>query len=263
YVRSMWERGIWIRARWNFEQSQIEVDWIEPPYGEDRTETVRFRLQHSGNHRREKDLADLTTVLLVKNGEAFLEVRDDAAITTWGRRERLLMLDNAGSNAEAQALAAEMLEKDAEPRHAITLNVEDLDDGPRVFVDYNLGDIIAVYMPDTGTWENWRVVGMALDFQDHGRAKVPLELNREPADFDLAQARMVQRTALGKTKEVAYQSDPEQKQKEHEADPLAHWPIELDCGDAATATTSTNEISGKDATFSYPTGYTIGGGDAW
>ncbi len=246
YVRSMWERGIWVRMRWSFEQQKVELDWIEPPYGRDLTEKVKFRPGINAQLvRRTLETTEQATVFLVRSGDAYLEVSDTGAVSTWGRKEELFYADQAGTNTEAQALAQDALATRKEPHLSIELNVYDHDQGPRVFVEYGLADLVSVWNEHDRTWETYRIVGFFVDFDDAGRGIVRLELNREPRDPELAQARLVAKTGKGKKHELSYQSDPKTETKKHNTDSLAHRNLVLgDTGGDVTGTVSQATVVG-------------------
>lgn len=86
--------------------------------------------------------------LLVRWDGGWREVRNEASIATFGRREALLGLGALQSPQEVDRVAGQQLAIFANPRMAIAADHAPIGDVDRPFFDYNVADTITV--PDYG-----------------------------------------------------------------------------------------------------------------
>ena len=90
-----------------------------------------------------------TNVVLCRWAEGFHEVKNQASIDIYGRREALLSLDAIDVVEEVERVAKMQLEVVAFPRTAIAADVAPIDRTDRPYFAWNVGDTITV--PDYGT----------------------------------------------------------------------------------------------------------------
>jgi hypothetical protein len=116
----------------------------------------------------------LANVLLTKYGDGYAIVKDDASITAYRRREKILNAELAQSLASATTYAAAKLQESKQPRNSITIQAHD-GRKPYVFLDYVLGDTVPYDVK--GVVNSHRIKGLQLDFANDDFAASTLDLN--------------------------------------------------------------------------------------
>ena len=145
------------------------------PIGSNISSTIFFRTGiNCEDVSSDQRAIDLKNAFQVKYGSGFIAIQDNASIAANRRRESLLNVEAAQTSASARTYAAARLAIDKNPQKAITLKVWD-GVGPRIFLDYNIGDTISLDI--LGTIVTYRVLGLQCDFDGANFAEVVVELN--------------------------------------------------------------------------------------
>lgn len=155
--------------------------------GTNKSTTVFFRagtncLEISADVRGD----DLVNTYLVKYKNGFTVVKDDASISSYGRREKIINIEQAQTLDSATTYAAAKLAETKDPKTSHTIRAYD-GIAPLIFVDYTMGDTITYDVK--GTQVSYRILSMQVDFEEEGYANAVLELNTIFYNSDLERAR--------------------------------------------------------------------------
>lgn len=155
--------------------------------GTNKSTTVFFRagtncLEISADVRGD----DLVNTYLVKYKNGFTVVKDDASISSYGRREKIINIEQAQTLDSATTYAAAKLAETKDPKTSHTIRAYD-GIAPLIFVDYTIGDTITYDVK--GTQVSYRILSMQVDFEEEGYANAVLELNTIFYNSDLERAR--------------------------------------------------------------------------
>ena len=155
--------------------------------GTNKSTTVFFRagtncLEISADVRGD----DLVNTYLVKYKNGFTVVKDDASISSYGRREKIINIEQAQTLDSATTYAAAKLAETKDPKTSHTIQAYD-GIAPLIFVDYTIGDTITYDVK--GTQVSYSILSMQVDYEGEGYANAVLELNTIYYDSDLERAR--------------------------------------------------------------------------
>lgn len=143
--------------------------------GSDKSSTVYFRVGQNCEEVSSDEVGgDIRNVLKTKYEGGYTTVSNSASILARRRREGLLDARYAQSTSTARTFAAAHLDGKKDPKHQISIKVYD-GVGPRVFVDYELGDTITLDIDGTET--EYRIRGMHLHWDNSEYASVTLTMN--------------------------------------------------------------------------------------
>lgn len=152
--------------------------------GSDISSTTKFRIGENCEElsREDRGGPDLVNAMLVKYKEGFIEVTDTTSISTYGRVEGYLNIEQAQSSDSARTFSAAKLDISKDPLASKTLKVYD---GvyPRLYEDYDLGDYIG--LDKFGSETSDRILGIRATFDGVDFSHVTLELNTIIEDSDL------------------------------------------------------------------------------
>ena len=127
---------------------------------------------------------EIRNAMLVKYQSGYSFVSSTDSIANRRRREKLISLEAAQSADSANTYASAKLDQDKDPHKSISVQVFD-GVGPRLFLDYTLGDTVT--LDKMGTEVEFRILGIQVDFTGDDFATVVLEMNwiaREDDDLD-------------------------------------------------------------------------------
>jgi hypothetical protein len=172
-----------------FDISLSTTDFVLSAYkngvGSNLTNSVFFRIGSNCVDMGSDERGDeIRNVYLTKFKDGFTTVSSTDSITTRRRREKFLSLEVAQSSESANTYASAKLTLDKDPHKSINVQVFD-GVGPRLFVDYNIGDTVT--LDKFGTEVTFRILGAQVDFNGEGFANVVLEMNwiaRDDDDLD-------------------------------------------------------------------------------
>ncbi len=155
--------------------------------GTNKSTTVFFRagtncLEISADVRGD----DLVNTYLVKYKNGFTVVKDDASISSYGRREKIINIEQAQTLDSATTYAAAKLAETKDPKTSHTIRAYD-GASPFIFLDYTIGDTVTYDVK--GTQVSYRILSMQVDFEEEGYANAVLELNTIFYNSDLERAR--------------------------------------------------------------------------
>lgn len=151
--------------------------------GSDLSSTVYFRAGVNCQEVYDDERSEsIKNALLVKYKGGFNSVKDDTSITANRRRESILNLEAAQTSSSATTYAAAKLEITKDPRKSISVKIYD-GVGPRVFIDYGLGDYITLDI--LGVEASYRIYGIECDFDGTDYSNVVVDLNSIINDNDL------------------------------------------------------------------------------
>ena len=155
--------------------------------GTNKSTTIFFRagtncLEISADVRGD----DLVNAYLVKYKSGFAVVKDDTSISSYGRREKIINIEQAQTLDSATTYAAAKLSETKDPKTSHTIRAYD-GVAPYLFVDYTIGDTVTYDVK--GTQVSYRILSMQVDYEDEGYANAILELNTIFYDSDLKRAR--------------------------------------------------------------------------
>lgn len=143
--------------------------------GTDKSETIYFRVgtncEEVHSDERGNELENALTVAW-KDGQVLLE--DATSIAAYGRQEGFLDAKIAQTASSATTYGAAVLASRKDPKKGISVKIYD-GVGPRVFVDYILGDTITLDV--LGVETTYRVLGIQLDWDGKDYSSVIVELN--------------------------------------------------------------------------------------
>ena len=155
--------------------------------GTNKSTTVFFRagtncLEISSDVRGD----DLVNTYLVKYKNGFTVVKDDASISSYGRREKIINIEQAQTLDSATTYAAAKLAETKDPKTSHTIRAYD-GASPFIFLDYTIGDTVTYDVK--GTQVSYRILSMQVDYEDEGYANAVLELNTIFYNSNLKRAR--------------------------------------------------------------------------
>lgn len=101
---------------------------------------------------------------ILKSSSGWLEIFATASKETWGRREVGLSVGNAGSANQLALVGAAAMSEISQPDRTIPLGYSSAS-GPQPFIDYDLGDVIAV-PGEGGTMNAGRVMAVTGEEED-------------------------------------------------------------------------------------------------
>jgi len=157
--------------------------------GSDKSETVYFRTGLSCEEITSDERGDkINNALLVEYKGGFINVDDAISILARRRREELLDLKMAQTSASATTIGAAEIELKKNPKKGISLKVYD-GVGPRVFVDYGLGDYVILDV--NGVETRYRIFGVQPNWVNNKFASLILELNSILYENDIQMAQDV------------------------------------------------------------------------
>jgi hypothetical protein len=194
--------------------------------GKDKSATVVLRVgQNCTTLSDQQNGSEIRNALLVEYTGGFASVQDNTSIGQYRRREGLFQVYNAPTYSAGVAMVMSELGRLKNPDRAISVKVYDAN-GPRVFVDYGLGDWISLARED-GSVERWRIRGLQLEWQDNWYADVVVELNSVKMETELRVARQIRKLS-GASMGSALSTPPEPQQvakqglEAHNVDPAVH-----------------------------------------
>jgi hypothetical protein len=167
--------------------STFELNAYKAGMGTDKSETIYFRV---GTNCEEVSLdergADIKNVLHVAYNGGFLNVTDPTSISNNRRREDLLDIKNAQTASSAVTYASAKIAQSKDPKKSISVKIYD-GVGPRVFLDYDLGDYIMLDVEGVET--KYRIYGIQLNWEGDGFADIVVDLNSIFYDHELQMSR--------------------------------------------------------------------------
>jgi hypothetical protein len=139
----------------------------------------------------------IANALLVsyRGGSRTVEVKSQPSITTHGRREAFLSLDNLNSGAEAVRIATAMLVDMGNPEQTITTTVEP-SGADEPYVDWNVGDWVTTPNQD-GDDQSLRVRSLSVTEDDEGNPIFVPEVGTLAIERQNRLNRWLNRMALG------------------------------------------------------------------
>lgn len=179
--------------------------WLEA--GTDKSSTVLLReardVLAAGRVVSHKDLANA----VIGEGQYSLTVQTDAtSISTYGRRERWAQFGNVSNATQLQTFAQLARDEWKDPATQIDLRVTDDTYAP--FVDYGLGDTVAVRLPTSSMAASYRVRAIAVQ-QVEGGVNVDVTLNTLIAEYRERIDRALRRALMSPVESVQHgNSDP-------------------------------------------------------
>ena len=159
--------------------------------GSDKSSTIYFRVGQNCEEVSSNEVGgDIRNVLKTKYEGGYTTVSNSASIAARRRREGLLDARYAQSTSTARTFAAAHLDTKKDPKHQISIKVYD-GVGPRVFVDYNLGDTITLDIDGVET--EYRIRGMHLHWDNSEYASVTLTMNDDIMENEIKLTRELNR----------------------------------------------------------------------
>lgn len=143
--------------------------------GTDKSETIYFRTGVNCEEVKSDERGDaIKNALRVAYKAGNVTITDGTSITNRRRREKLLDARVAQTASSATTYGSAILANSKDPRKGISVKIYD-GVGPRVFLDYDLGDYIMLDVEGTET--SYRVLGIRLDWDGKDYSNVVVELN--------------------------------------------------------------------------------------
>lgn len=142
--------------------------------GADKSDTVYFRVGVNCEEVSSLETGEIRNALKVAYKSGFTTVVDATSVSVRRRRERLLDARAAQTSVSARSIGAAELSLHKDPKKSITVKIYD-GKGPRVFVDYVLGDTITLDIEGVET--TYRVRGIQLAWDGKKYADVVVDLN--------------------------------------------------------------------------------------
>ena len=137
---------------------------------------VLFPLGAQSRQMRAKTRRQIAGVVYAADSTgATTEVVSSASVTTWGRRETWIGLGNTSDALTRAAYATATLGLVSDQRESITVELDVTTPGRRIFVDWNVGDTVAVERLD-GTRESQQVRAYAVRMTGDGPVEVQATL---------------------------------------------------------------------------------------
>lgn len=143
--------------------------------GTDKSNTIYFRVGRNCEEvKSEERGSGIKNVLRVKYKGGYISVSDAVSIAANRRREGSLNADVAQTSSSASTIGAAELALNKDPKKSITVKIYD-GVGPRVFVDYQIGDYIKLDVDGVET--RYRILGLRLDWDGKTYSNVVVDLN--------------------------------------------------------------------------------------
>lgn len=184
----------------------FKIDWVLGDYvlyayqtavGSDRSADVVFRPGLNCEDVSESsETGELKNAYHIAYPGGYTELVDAASAAVYRRREVSFQAGNSLTAGEAQELAAPSLALQKDPKKTITVKLND-GQGPRVFVDYALGDWVGY---DDGSGElptAYRIRGIMLEFDEAKFATVTVDLNSVRMERELQNAILLKKLGKG------------------------------------------------------------------
>lgn len=197
-ISGLVELGVDYRVTFNPAANQYVLSIFDGGIGSDKTASVEFRIGLNAKAAvRRSETSELRNVFLTEaQASQYSEVSDAGSITEFGRREALYQAGQAPNTTQADIFASAELALKKDPFAAISITLSDAT-GPRVFIDYDIGDT-ANYIAKDGTKIPVRIVGINLSFDQAGTfADVTLDLTSVVLDQEILNALKLRRMAPG------------------------------------------------------------------
>ena len=154
--------------------------------GSDKSSTVYFRRgvncvdvssTEAGN--------EIKNALSVKYKDGYTYVKNNASITARRRREFLLDAIDAQNSGNANTYGNAKIDFYKDPKSEVYVKLYD-GQGPRVFLDYDLGDWIT--LDSSGVEVSYRIKSIRLDWRNSEYAEVTVGLNSSIIENDIKQS---------------------------------------------------------------------------
>lgn len=144
--------------------------------GDDLSNTIFFRVGVNCEEVTDTNLGTgIKNALLLKYRNGFARAVDSASVTAYRRREKIYNVESAQTPESASTFGAAVLSTVKDPQKSIQVKLYD-GQGPRAFVDYNVGDYVT--LDKKGVEESRRIRGIQLEWEgDDKFAHVTLTLN--------------------------------------------------------------------------------------
>ena len=154
--------------------------------GTDLSETIYFRTGVNCEEVTKDERGDeIKNAILAKYRDGYISVTDPTSIAARRRREKLENVEVAQTAASATTFASAKVSTTKDPQLGIAVRVFD-GVGPRLFVDYSLGDYIMLDV--LGTETRYRALGIQADFDGDQFSNVVVEFNTLLYDKDMRMA---------------------------------------------------------------------------
>ena len=172
--------GVWVDANLELQYALVR--------GTDTTSTatpVVFRATQNVVSYERSVTGPVRNVTLISfdDGDDVTEKQSTVSgtVSTYGRREQFLDLNNVSSQTKAERYANKMMKRSADPTDGATLEVTD--DGVKPYIDYGIGDYVWV-IDKTGDRVKYRVRALTVTADGDGNVRVVPELGTVQANLD-------------------------------------------------------------------------------
>ena len=157
---------------------------------------VVFRGGHNVVELERDEDGAIRNALLIETPAGFLERVEGASLTTYRRREAGLSLGNVTASDQVDRSAEAVFRRSADPAAHISIEVLDVGDRHRPFVNWNVGDWVLAPNADDEL-ERYRVRALTVSETADGRPRFIPELSTITAEFEQRTARWLQAMARG------------------------------------------------------------------
>lgn len=169
----------------------ITLSAYKNEFGSVKTTTVYFRTGVNCTEISSNEMGgEIRNALAVKYANGFLFTNDTASIAARRRRESVIDAQDAGNAANALNYGNALLEFSKDPKTEISVRVDD-SVGPRVFIDYALGDYIT--LDDNGTEAPYRIRNLLLKWDENEKASVVVGLNSTIFENEIRMSRNIKK----------------------------------------------------------------------
>jgi hypothetical protein len=170
----------------NLSGSNFVLSAYQGDLGTDLSETIYFRTGVNCEEVTKDERGDeIKNAILAKYRDGYISVTDPASIAARRRREKLENVEVAQTAASATTFASAKVSTTKDPQLGIAVRVFD-GFGPRLFLDYSLGDYVMLDV--LGTETRYRALGIQADFDGDQFSNVVVEFNTLLYDKDMRMA---------------------------------------------------------------------------